>query len=133
MPKPGSEGHGKSGHLSDRLRRKAPQRYFTFSAKAQLSGVGVVRTGSSSSFGMIPPHDLASQNVVEKIAMLLREVIIRRRNRMQRVFLSYKNVHKHIKYYVIKGKIFMFGSKDLTLLIILSSDLFFSSMRRKCR
>ena len=31
MPKPGSEGHGKSGHLSDRLRRKAPLRYFTFS------------------------------------------------------------------------------------------------------
>ena len=30
MPKPGSEGHGKSGHLSDRLRRKAPRRYFTF-------------------------------------------------------------------------------------------------------
>ena len=30
MPKPGSEGHGKSGHLSDRLRRKAPLRYFTF-------------------------------------------------------------------------------------------------------
>ena len=29
MPKPGSEGHGKSGHLSDRLRRKAPRRYFT--------------------------------------------------------------------------------------------------------
>ena len=24
MPKPGSEGHGISGHLSDRLRRKAP-------------------------------------------------------------------------------------------------------------
>ena len=24
MQKPGSEGHGKSGHLSDRLRRKAP-------------------------------------------------------------------------------------------------------------
>ena len=23
MPKPGSEGHGKSGHLSDRLRQKA--------------------------------------------------------------------------------------------------------------
>ena len=31
MPKPGSEGHGKSGQLSDRLRRKAPRRYFTFS------------------------------------------------------------------------------------------------------
>ena len=30
MPKAGSEGHGKSGHLSDRLRRKAPRRYFTF-------------------------------------------------------------------------------------------------------
>ena len=30
MPKLGSEGHGKSGHLSDRLRRKAPRRYFTF-------------------------------------------------------------------------------------------------------
>ena len=30
MPKPGSEGHGKSGHLSDRLRQKAPRRYFTF-------------------------------------------------------------------------------------------------------
>ena len=30
MPKPGSEGHGKSGHLSDRLRRKATRRYFTF-------------------------------------------------------------------------------------------------------
>ena len=32
MPKPGSEGHGKSGHLSDRLHRKAPRRYFTFLA-----------------------------------------------------------------------------------------------------
>ena len=30
MPKPGSKGHGKSGHLSKRLRQKAPQRYFTF-------------------------------------------------------------------------------------------------------
>ena len=30
MPKLGSEGHGKSGHLSDWLRRKAPRRYFTF-------------------------------------------------------------------------------------------------------
>ena len=30
MPKPGSEGHGKSGHLSDRFRQKAPRRYFTF-------------------------------------------------------------------------------------------------------
>ena len=30
MPKPGSEGHGKSGHLSDRLSQKAPRRYFTF-------------------------------------------------------------------------------------------------------
>ena len=28
--KPDSEGHGKSGHLSERLRRKAPRRYFTF-------------------------------------------------------------------------------------------------------
>ena len=24
------QGHGKSGHLTDRLRQKAPQRYFTF-------------------------------------------------------------------------------------------------------
>ena len=32
MPKPGSEGHGKSGHLSDRLRRKAPRRYFTLAS-----------------------------------------------------------------------------------------------------
>ena len=24
------QGHGKSGHLSDRLRQKAPRRYFTF-------------------------------------------------------------------------------------------------------
>ena len=30
MPNPGSEEHEKSGHLSDRLRRKAPQSYFTF-------------------------------------------------------------------------------------------------------
>ena len=30
MPKPGSEGHGKYSHFSDRLRRKAPRRYFTF-------------------------------------------------------------------------------------------------------
>ena len=35
MPKPGSEGHGKSGHLSDRFRRKAPRRYFTFSLTSQ--------------------------------------------------------------------------------------------------
>ena len=30
MPKPGSKGHGKSGHLSDRLHQKAPRRDFTF-------------------------------------------------------------------------------------------------------
>ena len=30
MSKPGSKEHGKSGHLSDRFRQKAPQRYFTF-------------------------------------------------------------------------------------------------------
>ena len=36
MPKPGSEGHGKSGHLSDRLRRKAPRRYFTFTFSLSL-------------------------------------------------------------------------------------------------
>ena len=30
MPKPGSEGHGESGRLSDRLCRKAPRRYLTF-------------------------------------------------------------------------------------------------------
>ena len=31
VPMPGSKGHGKYGPLSDRLRRKAPRRYFTFS------------------------------------------------------------------------------------------------------
>ena len=46
MPKPGSEGHGKFGHLSDRLRRKAPQRYFTFtfSSKAVLRVVAIRQT-----------------------------------------------------------------------------------------
>ena len=48
MPKPGSKGHGKSGHLSDRLRRKAPWRYFTFSfrqadrGKSQVDFLGPI-------------------------------------------------------------------------------------------
>ena len=46
MPKPGSEGHGKSGHLSDRLRQKAPRRYFSIFPLASRSGcvVRVVAT-----------------------------------------------------------------------------------------
>ena len=42
MPKPGSEGHGKSGHLSDRLRRKAPRRYFTFTFSYSTSNCSVL-------------------------------------------------------------------------------------------
>ena len=47
MPKPGSEGHGKSGHLSDPLRRKAPRRYFTFSPSYpdKMSGITEKMTG----------------------------------------------------------------------------------------
>ena len=50
MSKPGSKGHGKSGHLSDRLRQKARRRYFTFTAeeKAAATETRVITTAAAA-------------------------------------------------------------------------------------
>ena len=46
MTVPGSKGHGKSSRLSDRLRRKAPWSYFTFSINSTLPS-SVLSSGST--------------------------------------------------------------------------------------
>ena len=48
MPQPGSKGHGKSGHLSDRLRRKAPRRYFAFTFSQPARGEGRIPAGNKA-------------------------------------------------------------------------------------
>ena len=60
MPKPGSKGHGKSGHLSDRLGKKAPRRYLTFTEYDKQVGLAVWLESWLSHLGVAglsPGHD----------------------------------------------------------------------------